>query len=192
MIDRVTAHAKAVCSGLINRKIGHSEYLCCQRHLKDLERQGTAKFPYIFDVEKSLTMIDFAEMLILAEGDEVQPLRLWGFQDFIFGSWQGWIHKDTKRRRFRTSYFRVARQNGKSLGNAVPTMYYGNFCGYNYPQIYCVATKADQAKIVMNECSKFINADADLCGTKTKAGMFTVQDYKAKYNVISLMELSEH
>lgn len=180
MTDRVTAHAQSVCSGLIKRKIGKSEYLCCKRHLKDLERQGTAKFPYVFDAEKSLTMIDFAEMLILAEGDEVRPLKLWGFQDFIFGSWQGWIHKDTKRRRFRTSYFRVARQNGKSLGNAIPTMYYGNFSGYQYPQIYCVATKADQAKIVMNECSKFINSDVELSGTKTKAGMFTVQDYKSE------------
>lgn len=179
MIDRTTAYAQTVCSGLMNPPVGKTEYYCCKRHLKDLDRQGTQEFPYVFNVEKANTLIEFAETLELAEGEEPQPLRLYGFQDFIFGSWNGWVHKDTRYRRFRTSYVQVARQNGKSIGNAVPALYYSNFDGYQYPQCYCTATKELQAKIVLKECLKFINADVELSGTKTAKGLFTVKEWKS-------------
>ena len=107
-------------------------------------------------------------------------MKLYPFQAFIFGSWNGWVHKDTGYRRFRTSYEQVARQNGKSIGNAVPTLYYSNFAGYNYPQCYVTATKELQAKIVMKECYKFINADKELSGSKIQKGLFTIKDYKSE------------
>lgn len=181
-MDRTTKYALDLVNGrnVLNRVVGRTEILSCKRHLNNLERQGTEDFPYIFDVGKSQEITDFAENLILAEGDEPQPLKLFSFQDFIFGSWNGWIHKDTKRRRFRTSYIRVARQQGKSIGNAVPAIFYGNFTGYHYPQIYTVATKELQARIVLKECTKFINSDVELKGTKTKKGLFTVKDYKSE------------
>lgn len=176
-MDRATLYAHMVVDGLLERTVGRTEILCCQRHLTDLERAGTDEFPYIFDKEKASEIIEFAETLTLAEGDEPQPLRLYGFQDFIFSSWHGWVHKDTHRRRFRTSYIQVARQNGKSIGNAVPTIFYGNFSGYQYPQIYTTATKQAQARIVLEESIKFINSDKELSGTKTKPGLFTIKDY---------------
>lgn len=179
MDSRISDYVNDVVSG---RKVaGELEILACKRHLNDLERQGTEEFPYIWDEEKAYEeIIDFAETLILAEGEEPVPLELYPFQCFIFGSWGGWIHKDTGYRRFRTSYEQVARQNGKSLGNAVPALYYGNFDGYNYPQIYATATKEAQAKIVVKECYKFINSDEELSGTKTRKGLFTIKDYKSE------------
>jgi phage terminase large subunit-like protein len=177
MRDRATAHAEAVVSGTIDRPVGKTEILCCQRHLRDLERQGTPDFPYIWDPGKAQILIDLAESLILAEGENPRPLRCKSFQDFIFGSWNGWLTFDEFYRRFRTSYFQVARQNGKSLGNAVPSLYYGNFDGYQYPQVYATATKEAQAKIVLKECIKFIDADPELCGTKYENGLFTVKEY---------------
>lgn len=178
-MDRVTEYAESVVKGSIDRDVGHTEYLACKRHLNDLERQDTEDFPYIFDVKRSLSMIEFAENLTLAEGT-AKPFKCKGFQDFVFGSWQGWIKKDTAFRRFKTSYQQIARQNGKSIGNAVPSMFYGNFNGYMYPQIYAVATKEDQARIVLKECNKFIEADKELSGTKTKKGLFTIQDYRSR------------
>ncbi|MBY9077268.1 terminase large subunit [Paenibacillus sp. HN-1] len=175
-MDRVTAYALEVVSGRIIA--GKTQRQACERHLKDLERQGMEDFPYVFDPDRAHEIIEFAESLTLAEGEEPEPLRLWGFQDFIFGSWNGWLTLDGYRR-FRTSYVQVARQNGKSLGNAVPSLYYGNFDGYNYPQIYCAATKEDQARIVLKECLKFINADAELSGTKYEPGLFTSKEYKS-------------
>lgn len=179
-MDRVTAFAKSVVNKTFERRTGRLEYLACKRHLDDLERQGTENFPYIWDDEKAKNIIEFSETLTLAEGEEPLPLELYGFQDFMFGSWNGWVHKDTGYRRFRTSYIQVARQNGKSLGNAVPSLYYGNFDGYNYPQLYATATKEAQARIVLKECIKFINADEELSGTKTAKGLFTIKDYKAE------------
>lgn len=179
-MDRATLFAKSVVEGTINRAVGELEVLACKRHLRDLERQGTEEFPYIWSEDKANEIIDFAENLTLAEGDEPALMKLWDFQCFVFGSWNGWIHKDTGYRRFRTSYEQVARQNGKSVGNAVPSLYYGNFDGYYYPQIYATATKEAQAKIVLKECYKFINADKELSGTKTKKGLFTIKDYKSE------------
>ena len=178
-MDRTTKYAESVVNGTIDRNVGHTEYLACKRHLNDLERQGTEDFPFVFDEKKSLEMIDFAENLTLAEGTPA-PFRCKGFQDFVFGSWQGWIRKDNGFRRFKTSYQQLARQNGKSVGNSVPSMFYGNFAGYMYPQVYAVATKEDQARIVLKECNKFIEADKELCGTKTKKGLFTIQDYRSR------------
>ena len=179
-MDRVTQFAEDVVSGRLDRIVGKTEIQCCRRHLRDLERAGTPEFPFVFDEDRANEIIDFAESLTLAEGDEPQPLMLYGFQDFIFGSWHAWVQKNTRRRRFRTSYVRVARQNGKSIGNAVPALYYGNFAGYQYPQIYTAATKELQAKIVLNECIKFINSDRELSGTRTKTGLFTVKEYASK------------
>jgi len=177
--DRVTRYALDVVNDRLPRRVGKSERQACERHLRDLERQGTDEFPYVWEPERAYELIEFAETLTLAEGEEPQPLRLWGFQDFIFGSWHGWRTPDGYRR-FRTSYVQVARQNGKSLGNAVPTMYYGNFDGYQYPQVYCTATKEMQARIVLKECFKFIQADPELGGTEYEDGLFTIKDYASK------------
>lgn len=174
-MDRATAFAESVVNKTLKRRVGKLEYLACKRHLSDLKRQGTKEFPYVWNEEKANRIIDFAETLTLAEGEEALPLKLEGFQCFMFGSWNGWIHKDTGYRRFRTSYIQLARQNGKSLGNAVPSLYFGNFDGYNYPQLYATATKEAQARIVLKECIKFINADEEL-----KEDLFTIKDYKSE------------
>jgi phage terminase large subunit-like protein len=179
-VDRPTRYAEDVVNGRLDRAVGKSEILACKRHLRDLERAGTPEFPFVWREDKAQRIIDFAEHLILAEGTNPAPLRLWGFQAFVYGNWNGWVHKDTGFRRFRTSYEQLARQNGKSIGNAIPALYYGNFNGYQYPQVYCTATKELQAKLVLKECYKFINADAELSGTKTKKGLFTIKDYRSE------------
>ena len=178
-MDRVTTYAESVVNGTLDRAVGQTEIQACQRHLNDLERAGTVEFPYVWDEKKSLSMINFAENLTLAEGDNPHLMHCAGYQDFCFGNWQGWIQKDTKYRRFHTSYMQVGRQNGKSVSNSVPTLYYGNFAGYQYPQIYTTAVKEFQAKIILRECYKFIKSDIELAGTKTKPGLFTIQDYKS-------------
>ena len=111
------------CFGTIERAVGELELLACKRHLRDLERQGTEEFPYIWSEEKANEIMDFAENLILAEGDDPASMKLWDFQSFVFGSWNGWIHKDTGYRRFRTSYEQVARQNGKSVSALINLMH---------------------------------------------------------------------
>lgn len=173
MADRCTAYAQMVVDGKSPRRVGELEVLACKRHLEDLERQNTPEFPYYYDEDKAKEVIDFAEKLIIAEGDEPKPVKLHGFQDFIFGSLYGWRNSKGFRR-FRLSYIEMARQNGKSFCNGINASYIGNFSGYNYGQLYLVATKQDQAKIVFDEVVKFINSDEDL------GELFTVKDYKSE------------
>ncbi len=179
-MDRATEFAEKVVSGSYDRPVGHSEILSCKRFLNDLEKQGTPEFPYVYDQRKAQDLVDFSETLTLAEGDEPQPFHAVDFQAFTFSNWNGWVIKDTQNRRFRTSYIQIGRQNGKSVMNSVPALYYGNFAGYQYPQVYCVATKELQARIVLKECTKFIKADRELAGTKMHPGLFTIQDYKSE------------
>lgn len=170
-MHRTTQYAHDVVEG--NIIAGLYVTLSCHRHLYDLERQGTEEFPYIFDEDKANMIIDYAETLIIGEGDEKQPLRLAPFQAFIFGSLHGWVHMDTGYRRFRSSYIQVGRQQGKSMLNGVLGTFYGNFDGYQYGQVYCTATKQDQAKIVLNEMIKFIRSDTDL------QEMFKIKEYES-------------
>ncbi|MDK2587455.1 terminase large subunit [Romboutsia sedimentorum] len=158
--NRVTQYALDV----INEDILTGLYvrLACQRHLDDIEKSKTNEFDYIFDEDKANKIIDFAETLVIAEGEGNINVKLYGFQAFILGSLNGWINKETGYRRFRNSYVQLGRQNSKSFLNGILGTFYGNFDGYKYGQIYCTATKMDQAKIVLKEIIKFINADKDL------------------------------
>lgn len=171
MIDRVTKYAKDVVEGRVIA--GKYVKLACQRHLDDLEKSKLAVYKYEFDIEKSLKIIEFAETLTIAEGEEETPVKLEGFQDFILGNINGWVAKGTGYRRFRKSYVQLGRQNGKSFLNGILATFYGNFSGYNYGQIYCTATKMDQAKIVFKEIMKFINADNDL------SELFNIKEYES-------------
>ncbi|MDI3477487.1 MAG: hypothetical protein PWQ59_1012 [Thermoanaerobacterium sp.] len=160
MQDRVTEYAEKV----LNSEIIAGKYvkLASKRHLNDLEKQGTDEFPYVFSIEKAERVFRFAEKLKIAEGMETKPLKLYPFQEFILGSLFGWVHRETGYRRFRNSYIQMGRQNGKSILNAIIALYISTFDGYKYGQIYTAATKSEQAKIVLNEIVKFINADKDL------------------------------
>lgn len=160
MLDRVTKYANEVINGEIIAGLLVKQ--ACQRHLDDLEKSKLAPFLYEFSIERSLHIINFAEMLTIAEGEGDEIVELAGFQCFILGSINGWIKKGTGYRRFRSSYIQIGRQNGKSFLNGILAIYYSAFSGYNYGQIYCTATKKKQAEIVWTEIKKFINADSDL------------------------------
>lgn len=172
--DRVSQFAE---KNLKNKKeFGEDARLAFKRHLNDLKRaeKSDPAFPYIFVPEKAEDIIELANKLTIAEGEGDQEFTCAGFQEFILGSLFGWVHKETGKRRFTDSYVQVARQQGKSVLNAILGIKCSNFDNYNYGQIYCTATKSDQARIVLNEISKFINADADL------QELFDIKDYKSE------------
>lgn len=160
MQDRTTQYAADVLAGKI--VAGELVKLSCKRHMEDIERAKAAPYKYYFDVEQAERIIDFAETLTIAEGEEEQNVECFPFQCFILGSLNGWRTKAGKHRRFRTSYIQLGRQNGKSFLNGILAAYYGNFDRYKYGQIYCTATKKDQSMIVFNEIVKFIRSDSDL------------------------------
>lgn len=159
MIDKVTEYAKSVVEGKVIAGTPHIQ--ACQRHLRDLERQNTVNFPYHWDIKKANRIIEYAETLTIAEGEEPVQVKLKGFQAFDLGCRFGWLNQKNKRR-FRRSYISKARQNGKSFENGIIGTYIGGFGGYNYGKLFTVATKKRQAKIAWEEMEKFIKADEDL------------------------------
>lgn len=173
-VDRVSRFAE---KNLKNKKeFGEDARLALKRHLDDLKRseKNDPDFPYEFIPEKAEDIIEIANKLTIAEGEGDEIFTCAGFQEFILGSLFGWVQKETGRRRFTDSYVQVARQQVKSVLNAILGIKCSNFDNYNYGQIYCTATKSDQARIVLTEISKFINADTDL------QELFTIHDYKSE------------
>lgn len=156
-MDRTTAYAKKVVEGKILK--GRTEYLCCKRHLNDMNRKG---FEYIFDVDLAEKAINIANELTIAEGEEPKRLKTRGFQDFIIGSLHGWRKKRSDKLRFREGYIQVGRQNGKSFLCGTECNNWSTFSGYNRGRIFIGATKQDQANIVWDEVDKFISSDKDL------------------------------
>ena len=115
-MDRATEYAEKVAIGDIS--CGKLHKLACERHLKDLEKQNTKEFPYVWKPEKSENILNFAEMLTIAEGAKPKPVKLFGSQCFDLGVPMGWVKLDGNRR-FRRSYESMARQNGKTFKNVL-------------------------------------------------------------------------
>lgn len=129
----------------------------CRRFLNDLEKEGTKDFPYIFDEEKGQRFLTWLSQFkhrkgILA-GQYIEPHII---QEFIFGNIYGWIHQDTGLRRFSKGYWQVGRKNAKSQSLGGVGSYEGSAFGESSAEVYCAATKKDQAKIVWEEIEGMI------------------------------------
>ena len=173
MLDRVTEHARKVVNK--ETKAGHYHYLACLRHLKDLERQRTAEFPYYWDSESSERILNYAETLTIVEGSQKRPVKLIPEQIFDIGAPFGW-KKQNGFRKYRVKYETEAKQNGKTFKNGIYGTYIGGFTGYNYGKLFTVATKKRQARLAWEEMAKFIKTDEDL------QELFEVKDYKSLIN----------
>lgn len=169
--DRVTRHARAVVSG--QRKAGELHKLACKRHLQDLDRQNSADFPYIWRPEAADEVLQYAETLTVAEGDEPKPVKLLEEQAFDIGCTFGWYRTANNKRRFRRRYKSMGRQNGKTFENGIMGTYIAGFGGYNYGKLFTVATKKRQARLAWEDMQKFITIDPDL------NEYFVVKDYKS-------------
>lgn len=175
--DRVTEYAHRVVSGKV--VAGELHILACKRHLNDLKRQKSEDFPYYYDPNKALEIIDYAETLTIAEGDAPKPVKLLDSQAFDLGCTFGWFKTSNNKRRFRRRYKSVARQNGKTFENGIMGTYIAGFGGYNYGKLFTVATKKRQARLAWEEMSKFITIDPDL------GEYFDIKDYKSTIEALN-------
>lgn len=169
--DRVTEYAHKVVAGKV--VAGELHVLACKRHLNDLKKQRTEKFPYYYDPAKAQEIIEYAETLTIAEGSEPRPVKLIDSQAFDLGATFGWYKVSNNKRRFRRRYKSMARQNGKTFENGIMGTYVAGFGGYNYGKLFTAATKKRQARLAWEEMKKFITIDPDL------NEYFKVMDYKS-------------
>lgn len=161
MTDRVTHYALEVLEGRI--VVGKYARLACQRHIDDIARQGTDKFPYVFDIEKANRVFDFFAFCRHVKGALAgQAITLDPFQEFIVGSIFGWVHRGTGLRRFRKAYVQVARGNGKTTLLSGLGLYM--LMADNEPgsEVYATATAKKQARICYGDAKVMAENSPDL------------------------------
>lgn len=164
---------------IVDRKIKAGKYIIkeCERFLSDLERQFDDDFEWYFDLDTYEFIISFQEFFKFADGIKAgQPMKMARFQEWIVGNIFCWKHKEHGYVRFTRAYIQIARKQGKSM-----LLGYIGFIKsllYDYAQVYTVASKRDQAEIVIKEIKKML--DKAIPSVKNR---FTVYG-KAKINKI--------
>ena len=120
--------------------------------------------PYLFDEEKANRPIEFIERFCKHSKGEWagKPVLLELFQKAFISALFGFIEEDTGLRRFRETLFYVARKNGKSTmlsGIALYMLIADNEPG---AEVYSVASKKDQARIIFDETYNMVKQSPDL------------------------------
>nr|DAI40477.1 MAG TPA: Large Terminase [Caudoviricetes sp.] len=113
---------------------------------------------YRFDEAKANRPIEFIERFCKHSKGEWagQPVRLELFQKAFISALFGFVDSETGLRRYREAFFMVARKNGKSTMLAGIALYLLLADGEAGAEIYSVATKKDQAKIIFDETCNMV------------------------------------
>ena len=147
--QQVNRYIEGVQSGDI--VVGRRVRQCVERHLHDLEHASNRG--YYFDESKASAAIAwFPIALKHVEGEWAgKSVELTDNQAFIVWCIMGWRRADGTRR-FRHAYISCGRKWGKSTLAAGLALLLLTFDDPLEPgaQVYCAATKEDQAKIVHN------------------------------------------
>lgn len=138
--------------------------LACQRFINDLEREDIW-----YDINAAERFYKFCRQLKHYKGpDRGKPIELDPWEKFVFGNIYGWKRVDPdlpKERwiwRFKFNYIEVPRKNGKTTISAAAAAYDTAFVEDTGAEVYCLATKEEQAKILWNDIRAFIKMSEDL------------------------------
>lgn len=130
--------------------------LSAQRFLKDLNRQNTAHFPFIFDEDNARRTIKAMQMFPHIKGPLAgHKLRLEPWQKFIIAQPYGWFLSNGARR-FRTAYNEIPRGNGKTALAAPLCIVATALDGEGGAEVYSAATSREQAKLSWNVAKSMI------------------------------------
>lgn len=167
-------YAVEIVSGL--RPSCKREWQACERHLKDLKRQGTEDFPFVFDESRADRIFDWFEWCCRhVRGPFAgQLIELQPFQKFDLGSIFGWVHQETGQRRFNKAFNMRARGNVKSTEMSGIALY--GMCGdcvyppgnpefkryEEMPEIECAAVDREQAKRVWGDAKSMGEKSPDI------------------------------
>ena len=159
IVDRMIGYSRQIVDREIVSCKKHRQ--ACQRFLDDLDKQNKSSFPYQFNEEKAYKFFRWMKLFKHTKGHLANTfIEPHDIQVFVFGNIYGWEHKKTKLRRFRKGYWQVGRKNTKSQCLSMVASYELSALKEPSSEVYCVATKSEQAKIVWKEADKMIkNSD---------------------------------
>lgn len=160
-LDEATAYALSVRSGHI--LACHYVKLACDRHLNDLTRTDVW-----FDVAAGKQFFRFCERYLKHYKGPMRgkPIRLNPWQKFFYGCVYGWklmlddVQSDIWR--FNFVYLEVPRKNGKTTIAAAGAAYDCMCLEETGVEVYCVATKEDQALLLYKDVAAYIAGSPEL------------------------------
>lgn len=125
----------------------------CKRFLNDVNKINT-DWNYYWDEEEANKIVTWFTYLKHTKGVLANtPIFLLPVQKFEICNIYAWKRKDNNYRRFRKAYIQKARKNAKSQEEGGMGLYEMSARGESAAEIYCGATKKDQAKIVWKEAA---------------------------------------
>ena len=116
------------------------------------------KHTYVFDEHKAKQCIGFIEKYCKQSKGQWngKPLKLELWQKAVLEAMYGFVDKETGLRKYRKMILFVARKNGKSVLDAGIATYMLINDKEGGAEIYSIATKKDQSKIVWEETKRMI------------------------------------
>jgi phage terminase large subunit-like protein len=156
------------CTGVMSGEIVAGKLVrgAVKRHLDDLEHGHERGWK--FDADRAARACSFFPLCLkhsIGEwSDAAFELAPW--QAFLVWSLFGWIGIQTGLRKYRKALISVARKNGKTTlaaGLELKQIYWDE---PDEPgaQVFCVATKEDQAKLLYSEAERMVNKSIFLSG----------------------------
>lgn len=136
------------CDDVINGTLESCEFTrwACMRFNYDVSRIGD-NFDYVLDWTIVDRFVAFCLLCKHYKGECAgQPFIPSKFQLFCAANIFGWVHKVTGKRRFAKAYLKWPRKTGKTFFAAVIGCFMFFADNEAAPDIYCAATKIDQAK----------------------------------------------
>lgn len=156
--DELINYAHECISGKILS--GQKHIWACKRFIKDLDRIGTADFPYVWNEDEARKIVSWFGYLKHKKGILAgQFIHLTTYQKFSICQLYGWRHKDTGYKRFSKYFKEVARKNAKSQEEAGVSLYEISTQSTRNGEIYegyCAGTKREQSKIIFDECKNML------------------------------------
>lgn len=145
-VDAANTYAAAI----VAKKIPACKWirLACKRHLADLKKSKTKKYPYRFDPAKAERVCNFVELLPHTKGvwaAKLEKLRLEPWQCFKTVCIFGWVRKHDNLRRFRKVIILEPRKNAKSTWAAAIGLYMLCADGEHGAEVYSGATSEKQS-----------------------------------------------
>lgn len=180
-IERLTVAEDYIARVLSGEQLA-AEYVIkvCNRHVKDLETGHSRGL--VFDRQQALRAINFCHRRIKHPVDN-EPIH--AGDPFILSPWMqaflwilfGWRTTDGKRR-FRSVYLEVARGNAKSYLLSAIGLYILVGEGVHGAEVYSVAMKKEQAKIIFDTALDMAEASpklSEITGSKISSNLRSVE-----------------
>ena len=156
-------------------RINHKIKVVYEKLVKDIKKPVTTTYynkltgenethTYVFNEERGLLPIKFIETFCKQSKGKWagKPLKLELYQKAFIEALYGFIDEDTGVRKYKKGILFIGRKNGKSTMDSGLANFMLTKDGEGGAEIYSVATKREQAKVVWDEAKRMIKKSPEL------------------------------